>query len=61
MPLLRELNVGENLFTGPIPAGVGLLTSLNTFVASENFFTGPVLDSFGALTGLEILRLNDNS
>nr|CAD1825025.1 unnamed protein product [Ananas comosus var. bracteatus] len=38
---LRELNLSDNLLTGPIPAGLSNLTALNKLDLSDNLLTAP--------------------
>ena len=57
---LRELHLGGNALTGPIPAELGSLVNLGFLNLSENALTGPVPAELGNLVNLEWLDLGWN-
>ncbi|CAO2166814.1 unnamed protein product [Urochloa humidicola] len=50
----------NNKFTGPIPASIGQVTSLQIIRLDHNQFSGPVPDSIGNLSNLMELSLANN-
>ena len=57
---VAELALLDNRMTGPIPAGLGALTNLQTLYLWGNRLTGPIPAELGALTNLVSLDLEGN-
>lgn len=57
---LLELNLGNNQITGPIPAGLGSLTTLTTLNLLVNNMTGNLPPDLGTSTTLTKLSLGNN-
>ena len=55
-----ELDLYNNELTGPIPAGLGDLTNLQTLRLHNNQLTGPIPAELGDLTNLQSLTLGSN-
>jgi Leucine-rich repeat (LRR) protein len=58
---LRYLVANNNLFTGPLPAGLGTLTSLVDLRLDNNAMTGPLPRELGGLASVEYFNLANNS
>eukprot|EP00981_Chlorochromonas_danica_P000962 scaffold233_cov174-Ochromonas_danica.AAC.2 len=58
--LLTNVDISDNLFTGPLPSQflLGYKISLASFAAVQNCFTGTMPESFCNLTSLEVLALD---
>ncbi len=57
---MDELNLGDNNFSGPIPAHLGNLQSLNILDLSRNNFSGSIPSELHQLSFLNSLSLHDN-
>ena len=57
---LRQLRVGNNELTGPIPTELGDLTELETLSLRSNALTGPIPTELGSLASLNWLILAEN-
>lgn len=53
-------SVGSTGLTGPIPTGLGTITTLTELDLSNNGLTGSIPASLGTLTSLNNLKLSDN-
>ncbi|KAM7465268.1 hypothetical protein LguiB_012830 [Lonicera macranthoides] len=58
---LSALDLGSNLFSGPIPSSVGFLTQLTSLYLNGNRFTGSIPYEIGKLSKLTELYLFNNS
>lgn len=58
---LRYLSANNNLFTGPLPAGLGTLANLIDLRLDYNSMTGPLPRELGGLTHVEYFNLSNNS
>ncbi|KAJ4842847.1 hypothetical protein Tsubulata_041419 [Turnera subulata] len=58
---LISLNLFKNLLQGPIPGGIGAMTSLRYLDLSKNYFQGGIPSSFGDLHNLEYLYLVEDN
>ncbi|KAK7380605.1 hypothetical protein VNO78_33120 [Psophocarpus tetragonolobus] len=63
MPLSLQvsLNLGSNLFRGPIPSSFSSLSSLEILDLSNNFFSGPIPSDLTEMSALTQLILSNNS
>eukprot|EP00941_MAST-03F_sp_MAST-3F-sp1_P001448 g1448.t1 len=60
-PMLRTLDLYDNMLTGTIPKQLGRLTHLQELRLHANHFSGLVpTDAFRSLPSLHVLRLDDN-
>ncbi|KAF4380264.1 hypothetical protein F8388_024557 [Cannabis sativa] len=57
---LSYLSLSQNMLSGPIPASLGKLSSLNTFDIRYNQFNGSLPESFGGMSSLESIDISDN-
>ena len=60
LPNLTRLLLGDNQFTGSIPAALSNLANLENLYLGLNNLTGPIPPSLGTLANLEVLRLDAN-
>ncbi|XP_059291339.1 probable leucine-rich repeat receptor-like protein kinase At2g33170 [Lycium ferocissimum] len=58
---LDDVNLCNNMISGPIAEEFGKLSSLVSFVAYTNNLTGPVPRSIGSLKNLSIFRVGQNT
>uniref|UniRef100_A0A7N0RFV7 non-specific serine/threonine protein kinase n=1 Tax=Kalanchoe fedtschenkoi TaxID=63787 RepID=A0A7N0RFV7_KALFE len=58
---LVEMNLSNNLLSGPLPSSLSNFTSLQILFLSGNKFSGPVPPSIGQLTELSKLDLSTNA
>uniref|UniRef100_M4DNP1 non-specific serine/threonine protein kinase n=1 Tax=Brassica campestris TaxID=3711 RepID=M4DNP1_BRACM len=61
LPNLQELYMGNNHFTGAIPATLSNISTLEILAMEYNNLTGVIPTSFGKLQNLEVLQLHENS
>ncbi|GMN54665.1 hypothetical protein TIFTF001_023781 [Ficus carica] len=58
---LEYLDVSGNLFSSPLPAGIGKLGSLSNLSLAGNNFSGSIPDSISGLSSIQSLDLSGNS
>lgn len=58
---LEYLDVSGNLFSSPLPAGIGKLGSLRNLSLAGNNFSGSIPDSISGLSSIQSLDLSGNS
>ncbi|CAB9505262.1 LRR receptor-like serine threonine-protein kinase At4g08850-like [Seminavis robusta] len=57
---LEHLEIQDNVFTGPFPTGVFMLTSLLELRAGDNLFSGTLSTDLANMINLEVLTVENN-